>query len=288
MYVKLPEFPTVYEGGAMMAELPETDKLSRQMNAELSGRRIRNIILLQEKNLNITPGAFAGRCVGAAIESVKYKGKWFVVRLDNGENILISLGMGGDLFYFDGETKEEKYQVKMDFDDGSGFTLRFWWFGKFLLVSDEALPEEPNTKDIAMDPFDERFTYEYFRRLFAGKKKQIKAFLLDQKNISGIGNMYMHDILFSAGLHPQKKISDMREQEFTLLYRSILDTLRLSGSKGAFSYEKDFYGNHGGFTADDFLVGYKDGGSCPKCGTAIERIKTGSTMTYICPHCQKL
>ena len=271
-----------------MAELPEIYKLSRQMNDRLVGKRVKNITLLQEKSLNIPVDEFINRTVGRTILGVQNKGKWFVIKLDAGENILISLGMGGDLLYFEGVTGEEKYQVEMDFEDGSGFTLCFWWFGRFMLVSDEELPIEPSTKDIAMDPFEDGFTYEYFRGLFLGKKIQIKAFLMDQKNISGIGNMYMHDILFSAGLHPQKKISDMTEQDFKLLYRSILDTLHFAQSKGAFFYEKDFYGNNGDFTMEDFLVGYKDNGNCPKCGSGIEQLKTGCTKSYICPNCQKL
>lgn len=107
---------------------------------------------------------------------------------------------------------------------------------------DDELESEPNTKDIAIDPFDERFTFDYFSSLLKGRKTQIKAFLMNQKNVSGIGNMYMHDILFKAGLHPQKKISDMDEAEIKQLYVSITGILNLSREKGAFAYESDFFG----------------------------------------------
>ena len=100
-----------------------------------------------------------------------------------------------------------------------------------MLVSDDELESEPNTKDIAIDPFDERFTFDYFSSLLKGRKTQIKAFLMNQKNVSGIGNMYMHDILFKAGLHPQKKISDMDEAEIKQLYVSITGILNLSRKK---------------------------------------------------------
>jgi len=176
----------------------------------------------------------------------------------------------------------------MLFTDGSGYTARFWWFGKFLLASDGELPSEPNTKDIAIDPFDERFTFEYFSSLLKGKKTQIKAFLMNQKNIGGIGNMYMHDILFKARLHPQKKISDMGSDETKLLYDSIMELLNLSREKGSFAYENDFFGQKGGFTTDYFLVGYKENQPCPVCKEAVVSIKTGSTSTFICPVCQKI
>lgn len=110
---------------------------------------------------------------------------------------------------------------------------------------------------------------------------------MNQKNVSGIGNMYMHDILFKARLHPQKKISDMNEDEIKLLYNSIMDVLNLSREKGAFAYESDFFGQKGTYTMDNFLVGYKENQPCLVCGEMIVSIKTGSTTSYICPAYQK-
>jgi len=244
---------------------------------------------LQEKCANIPEAEFQNRIHGAKITSVYHKGKWIITTLSNGENILLSLGMGADIIYFENEeTLPEKYQIKLNFNDDSGYTARFWWFGKYLLVSDLELSTEPNTKDIAMDPFDENFTREYFANLLKGKKTQIKAFLMNQKNIGGIGNMYMHDILFKAGQHPQKKISDMSGDDINRVYDSIMAVLNLSREKGSFSYENDFYGQKGGYCVEDFAIGYKDDQPCPTCGEAITSIKTGSTSTFICPVCQKL
>lgn len=272
-----------------MAELPEITKLSGQMQDTLRGKTIKDILLLQEKCSNISSAEIRQRTAGAVITGVRNKGKWILTCLDNGEYILLSLGMGADVIYYEDEKNEpEKYQIKVMFNDGSGYTARFWWFGKFLVTAEEQLSSEPNTKDIAMDPFDSGFTGEYFASLLRGKKSQIKSFLMDQKNVGGIGNMYMHDILFKSGLHPQKKIPDITGQDIQALYRSILDVLNLSRKKGAFSYESDFFGQKGGFGTDDFLVGYKENKPCPSCGTAIINIKTGSTSSFICPVCQKL
>jgi formamidopyrimidine-DNA glycosylase len=274
-----------------MAELPEITKLAGQMKKTLRGKTIKTVALLQEKCSNVSADEFQKRTENAKITDVSHKGKWIITSLDNNECILLSLGMGADILYFENKKKEkdmpEKYQIKILFADGSGYTARFWWFGKFLLVLEKELASEPNTKNIAIDPFDKRFTLEYFSSLLKGKKTQIKAFLMDQKNIGGIGNMYMHDILFKARLHPQKKISDMSGNEIKLLYSSIIDVLNLSHEKGALAYESDFFGQKGGFKTDDFLVGYKENGACPVCGENIISIKTGSTSTFICPACQK-
>ncbi len=271
-----------------MAELPEISKLAGQMRDTLCGKTIEAITIVQEKCSNIPPDEFQKRVASARIKDVRNKGKWIITSLDNGENILLSLGMGADILYFDSENNQaDKYQVKVVFTDGSGYTSRFWWFGKFPLAADDELETEPNTKDIAMDPFDERFTLDYFVSLLKGKRTQIKAFLMDQKNIGGIGNMYMHDILFKARLHPRKKISDMNGDEIRLLYNSITDILNLSREKGTFAYESDFFGQKGGYTMDYFLVGYKEKQPCPVCGEKIVSIKTGSTTSFICPACQK-
>ncbi len=272
-----------------MAELPEIAKLTGQMRETLCGKTIQSIALLQDKCSNIPPEELQKRVVDARVKDVWNKGKWIVTVLDNGENILLSLGMGADVLHFTNENSQaDKYQVKVLFSDGSGYTVRFWWFGKFLLVADGEMASEPNTKDIGIDPFDERFTLDYFASLLRGKKKQIKAFLMDQKNISGIGNMYMHDILFKARLHPQMKISDMDEDDIKRLYNSIIDVLNFSREKGTFAYEKDFFGKNGGYTTDYFLVGYKENKPCPACGEKIATIKTGSTTAFICPSCQKV
>lgn len=270
-----------------MAELPEISKIAKQMKLELKNKKIKDLTFLQEKNLNIPINKFQKRAIGSKINDVQNKGKWIHIFLDSNENILISLGMGGDLLYF--KNKEtEKYQVKIDFDDNSGFTIRFWWFGNVFLLTDNELTTNDRLKNIAIDPFNEEFTYEYFRKLFFKKKRQIKGFLIDQKQISGIGNMYIHDILFSARLHPQKKISNMEEEEFKILYDSIISILRSSKNKGAFNGEMDFYGNYGDYSLDDFLIAYKEDQPCPICGSTIEKIKTGSTSSFICPKCQKI
>ena len=272
-----------------MAELPEISKIAKQMDSTFKGKKISALIVEQEKCINVSTKEFSERIKNAEITGAYNKGKWLIIRMKNKENILISVGMGGDILYYKDISKPlDKYQIRLEFSDKSGFTVKFWWFGKFMICSDNELVNEPSTKDIAIDPFNVNFTYEYFKNLLKGKKLQIKAFLMDQKNVSGIGNMYMHDILFKAKLHPQRKISDMDESDIKTLYDSMISILRFSESKGAFSYENDLFAQKGTFTTDDFLVGYKEGKPCPVCGTTITQNKTGSTSSFVCTKCQPL
>ncbi len=272
-----------------MAELPEIFKIANQMNNSLANKIIKECIILQEKCTNVSLTDLNRRIVNNEIIRIYNKGKWIIIKMNNDENIAISLGMGADILYYDSnELANDKYQIKILLNDNTGFTIRFWWFGKFLLLNANELTLEKNINAIAITPFDSNFTCNYFLNLLKDKKTQIKTFLLNQKNISGIGNMYMHDILFMARIHPLKKICDLNEIDIKNLYESILFILNKSLSMGAFAYEMDFYGKKGNYKIEDFLIGYKDDLNCPICNSKIENIKTGSTSSYICLNCQKL
>lgn len=272
-----------------MAELPEITKYAKQMHETLRGKEIESVELLQEKCSNVSAAELNRRLAGAGVAAVTHKGKWIFTRLTNDEHILLSFGMGADVLYFDQDkAPTKKYQVLLKFKDGSGYTARFWWFGHFYVVADKDLAAEPKTRDIAMDPFDKNFTEEYFTNLLKGKKTQIKSFLMNQKNVGGIGNMYMHDILFEARLHPQRKISDMDAESIKRLHVSILSVLGRSRDKGSFAYEMDFFGQKGNFGQADLIIGYKENQPCPLCATPITTLKTGSTSSYICPSCQQI
>ncbi len=272
-----------------MAELPEIVTFAGQMNQTLKGQTIQGFEFQQEKCLNSSPEVFASRAAGAVIEEITTKGKWFIHRLSNGQNLLLSLGMGADMLYFKSqESITGKYQIKVLLQNGTGYTVRFWWFGHYLICSDAELETEPYTCDIAPDPFSPVFTLPYFLNLLQGKKGQIKAFLLNQRNIGGIGNMYMHDILFMACLHPKRLIPTLTGTETTALYNAIQTVLKQAIANGLYDYEMDFFGNKGKQKPDDFFIGYRENRPCPHCQTPITFIKTGSTGSYICQKCQAL
>ena len=270
-----------------MAELPEIDKISRQMNQTLPGKQIREIKILQPKCSNLSEGEFRVRTAGSEIINVSNRGKWIAIHLSNQENILLSCGLGADVLYFQSPGEmQARHHIQVQMTDGSGFTVRYWWFGWFQLLSDAGLEKDPRIRDIAPSPFQEEFTYEYFRNLFTGKRIRVKTMLLDQAKVSGIGNMYIQDIFFRSGLHPDQNSSAMEEEDFKLLYQSIQTQLESSRDKGGCAYELDFFGQKGGFGIEDFLIGYKEGEPCPRCGTEIRKIRLGGTASYFCPNCQ--
>jgi len=272
-----------------MPELPEITVISRQMNKEIIGKHIAHIEAKQPKNLNMPVPKFVKTAKRKAIKAVSSKGKWIFITLNPAYYMLINLGMNADLLYFTPNQKlPPKYQFKLTFSDKTGFTIRFQWFGYIHLVPEKDLNKHKLTARLGISPTDEKFTLEHFKKLLANRKARIKNFLLNQKNIAGIGNVYIQDILFKAKLHPNRKISTLTEKEIADLYNAIQTILNRSIQLGGLAYEKDFYGQKGKLTINEFLVGYKTGKPCPTCKTPIIKIKTGSTSSYICPKCQPL
>jgi formamidopyrimidine-DNA glycosylase len=270
-------------------ELPEITVIAGQMNKEIKGKRIADIEVKQPKNLNMPVKEFVKAAKGKTVNNVSSKGKWIFIKLEPTYYMLINRGMNADVLYFTPNQKlPEKYQFKLTFVDKTGFTIQFQWFGYIHLLQEKDLNKHKLTAHLGISPIDKEFTLEHFKELLANKKGGIKSFLIDQKNVAGIGNVYVQDILFKAKLHPNRKISTLSEKEKSNLYSAIGDILNHSTQLGGLAYEKDFYGHKGKITINEFLIGYKTGKPCPICKTPIEKIKTGSTSSYICPKCQTL
>ncbi|MGD8505987.1 MAG: DNA-formamidopyrimidine glycosylase family protein [Candidatus Bathyarchaeota archaeon] len=269
-------------------EFPEITILGRQMGNEINGKRISDVEIANPKCLNMPFEQFSRAVVGKAIKSVGSRGKWLFIKLDS-HRLLFNPGMGADVIHFKPNDKlPEKYQIKFTLNDGTGFTIRVWWFCYLHLMPEKKLGEHKSTAKLGVTPFDKRFTLDHFKQLLGGKRGNIKSLLLDQKNIAGIGNVYVQDILFNAGVHPKRKIPSLTDVETAALYKSIKSVLNESFELGGLAYEKDFYGNKGSYGKQQFKIAYKPGEPCPTCQTIIEKIKTGSTSSYICSNCQPL
>lgn len=268
-----------------MPELPEIVCRAREMSARLAGRAIRAIEVRQPKCLNVSVEDFQRGLVGSRIRAVTNRGKWLLVETSDGY-LLLNLGMGGEILLVSSARPPEKWRVRFELDRGESLTVNFWWFGYAHFAPLGGLDEHamlaslgPNALDVSLDDL---------RTLLAGRRGGIKPFLLDQTHLAGIGNAYIHDILFRAHLHPLRTIPSLSPDEIARLHKAIHDELGRSIALGAASYEPGLDGRGGGFTAADLLVGYREGKPCLECGTLIEKIKTGTTATFICPRCQPL
>jgi formamidopyrimidine-DNA glycosylase len=265
-----------------MPELPEIYTISQQMQKSLPGKIIAGIEILQPKCLNVEPEVFTAALSGGRINQVTYHGKWVFVQTTQGW-LLLCLGMGGEILLVTRETLPEKRRVIFDFDDQSCLAVNFWWFG-YTHYTDQ-LANHKMTACLGPNAID--LDAAGLRSLLQGRRGTLKTFLLDQDRIAGIGNFYIHDILFQARLHPLRPIQSLSESEISALHAAIQDRLGTSIRKGGFSYEQNLYGQKGSFGLEDLIIAYKENKPCPVCGTAIQKIKTGSTSGFICPECQK-
>lgn len=270
-----------------MPESPEITARANEMNSTLVGKKITGLEVLQPKCLNLPVQEMQDLIQNATIKEVSHHGKWIKVKTDRGW-LLINLGMGGELLLTSRNSLPPKLRIILDFQDETCLVINFWWFGYLHYESLENLYANKMLAKLGPDVLE--ISLDQFRGLLieSRKKVRIKPFLLDQSNLAGIGNAYIHDILFLAGLHPDRLVNSLRSEEIDLLYRCIQDSLRLSLSKGGAFYELTLFGDKGGFSMEDVLIGYKEGATCPHCGTIIQKIRTGSNQSFICPTCQPL
>jgi Formamidopyrimidine-DNA glycosylase len=266
-----------------MPEVPEIASRAAEMNQSLPGKQITAIEIGQPKCLNLPADEFSAALNGAVIGPVAYHGKWIQVETTQGW-LLLNLGMGGEILLTDREHLPEKHRLIFDFSDSTCLSINFWWFGYAHYVPADQLGTHqltaklgPNVLSLSEAEFAERIR---------GQKGRVKAFLLDQTKVAGIGNAYIHDILFLAGLHPLRSIPSLSTDELHQLYTGIQSGLLPALKKGGAFYETNLYGQKGDFQMEDILIGYREGQPCPKCQTPIVKIKTGSTSSFICPHCQ--
>jgi formamidopyrimidine-DNA glycosylase len=272
-----------------MPELPEIYARTNEIKTALVGKTITGIEILQPKCLNIEPEAFQHALTGACIQDATFRGKWIQVETDRG-HLLLNLGMGGEILLTTHAALPEKRCLIFDLDSTSGgeqpcLSINFWWFGYAHYAPPGGLDQHEMTAKLGTNVID--LSLEEFKDLLKGQRSRVKTFLLDQSKAAGIGNFYIHDILFRARNHPLRKIDSLQEDEIECLYHAVQEGLHSSMEVGGAFFELNLFGEKGGYTMESLQIGYQEGKPCPSCGTIIEKIKTGSTSSFICPECQK-
>jgi formamidopyrimidine-DNA glycosylase len=266
-----------------MPELPEIMSRTKELKAELMGKMIRKIEVLQPKCLNIPAATFIKSLTHATISDVISKGKWILINTNQGW-WLENMGMGGEMLLVTRESLPKKFRLLFDFTDGRTLSINYWWFGYSHFIKKNPLENHPMVNKLGPNALD--ISEVEFANLIHAQRGRIKSVLIDQSRLAGIGNAYIHDILFLAGIHPLRASNSLEEKEITKLYDAIHKGLVPSLAKGGAWYELNIYGKPGGFQQKDILVGYQAGSPCPHCRTPIEKIQTGSTSSFICPQCQ--
>ena len=254
-----------------MPELPEIYHLARQMNDLLTGRRSSRSDVLQPKCLNVSLDEFRQRLVGACLLGTSLSRQVDPERNDP-RLAAVQPGNGGEMLLVTRATLPEKFRLVVDFEDQTCLAVNFWWFGYAHFAALGELDRHTMTAGLGKNAVE--LDGPELERLLQGRRGQLKTFLLDQANLAGIGNFYIHDILFLARLHPLRSIPSLTGSEITRLADAIRGRLQYSIDKGGAAFEVNLLGQKGSFGMEDLIIGYRENQPCPECGTAIEKIKT--------------
>lgn len=271
-----------------MPELPEVETVAADLREELIDRRFAGAHILWPRTLAVPNASeLAERIGGRKVIDVGRRGKFLLVHLDDGQTLVIHLRMTGSLAVVAGEDPQKvNGHVRAYFPLADGDALVFTdprKFGRIWLVSDI----DEVTGKLGPEPLAWDFTLQEFAQRLRRRKVAIKALLLDQTVVAGVGNIYADESLFRAGIHPLRKSSSLSDKEFERLYLSIRQVLTEAIDKRG-TLLRDYrtpYGEDGYFRNDLRVYGRLDT-PCPNCGTPIMRIRVTQRSTHFCPRCQ--
>ncbi len=258
-----------------MPELPEVETVVRTVAPHLTGRRI---LSAEFTSRHVTPGnrsALSRRLVGRKIESVRRRGKFIVIKLDQGM-FTIHLGMTGRLLV-SGKAGEHTHGV-FALDDGLLLYDDPRQFGKIEWNPARVTRLGPEPLEITLEEFQARLK----------RKARIKSLLLNQSFLAGLGNIYVDESLFAAGIHPLASASRVSAARAAKLHQAIQEILSAAIAAGGSSISDyvDAEGRRGWFQVSHQAYG-REGEACARCGSAIRKIVVAQRGTHFCPKCQK-
>jgi len=277
-----------------MPELPEVETIRRELERDVIGKRIKQTTVHGTRTVRRqTKKQFISRLEGAKITGVDRKGKYLLLQLDTGDVVIIHLRMSGQLLRLPNKEPAIKHtHVVVTFTQGG--QLRFVdprTFGEVFVVSGENLAEEaPELATLGVDPVEEPISWTDFARLMMANPMKLKAFLMDQNLIAGIGNIYSDEILFAAGLRYDRMTDTLSSQEIRRLYRALVETLheaiKYGGSTLADEGYVDLNGRPGEFQ-EHHKVYARDRQPCRRCRrNQVTKAKFQGRSTYFCAVCQ--
>jgi formamidopyrimidine-DNA glycosylase len=273
-----------------MPELPEVETVRRQLEPALVGRRFERVTIHDPRLVRpCEPAEVAAELEGERVEAVERRGKYLVVRFESGRVLLIHLRMTGSLLYAAAGTLEDDphRRAVVTLEDGSDVAYRdVRRFGTWLLL--EAGEAEPYlSKRVGDEPLDALFTAARLGERLAGRETSLKAALLDQRTLAGMGNIYVDEALWRARLNPLRPAKSLDRAELRRLHRAIRAALEHGlARQGSTLRDYRLPDGSGGSMQDEFRVYGRGGEPCERCGTPISRTRVAGRTTWFCPTCQ--
>lgn len=273
-----------------MPELPEAETIVRGVRPEVVGRTIRRVAVAKDDVLVVPRRRFAAAVRGRRVVGVDRRGKKVLLRLDDGAVLAVGLGMTGRLLPFPrpprGSQRPTHPAVILHFDGGG--TLVFddqRRFGRVEVLDPDAWAR----RDARMgpEPLDPSLTPRTFHRALGRSRSPVRSWLLDQRRIAGVGNIYAVEALHLAGIHPLRPASGLSATEAAALLRALRSVLRDAIRHGGTTIRdyRDAGGGEGRYARRLHAYG-REGRPCPACGAPIQRLVLSARSAFFCPVCQ--
>jgi formamidopyrimidine-DNA glycosylase len=278
-------------------ELPEVEVMRRDLEKDVVGRRIKTAEVKSSRNAmrvirrHGKRKDFTSRLEGRKLTKVERRGKYVLMHLDSGDALVTHFGMSGQFQRGNGRIVIEPHtHVVLTFQQGGD--LRFIdprTFGEMFVTGADELGKVKELQHIAIDPLDQVFTWPTFQYLLAQRATKMKQLLMDQKFISGLGNIYSDEVLFAAGLRYDRLSDTLSSQEVRRLYRAIQETvqeaIKMRGTTLEDEAYVDLFGKPGEYQAELKVYG-RQGEPCRRCRTPIQTVRVAQRTSYFCPQCQ--
>jgi formamidopyrimidine-DNA glycosylase len=279
-----------------MPELPEVETVRRGLIPRMVGHRIVRLVQ-RRKDLRVKlPARFAARVEGRTVRAIDRRAKYLLIRLDDGYTLIVHLGMSGRMTLHDAKSAAEHPFERHDhvvFDMDDGWQVRFndaRRFGLMLLVPTEGLAKHKAFKGLGPEPLDDTFDGAALAERLKGRKTPIKAALLDQKTLVGVGNIYACEALYMSGISPRRSAHTVQGERAGRLVDAIKQVLlRSIGDGGSTLRDHVQPGGELGYFQTRFKVYDRAGAPCPTkdCGNLVKRLVQSGRSTFYCARCQR-
>jgi formamidopyrimidine-DNA glycosylase len=275
-----------------MPELPEVETIRLALEPHLVGRRFAHVDINDPRLVRpFEPTAVAAELERERVAALERRGKYLIVRFESGRALLIHLRMTGSLRHAvrDGLEEDPYRRAVVRLDDGSAVAYRdVRRFGTWLLL--EPHEADPYIDDrLGREPLERSFTSRRLGERLEGRRAPIKAALLDQRTVAGLGNIYVDEALWRARVHPLRPAGGLDGDEVARVTRGIKEALRAGlARQGASLRDYSTPDGRRGRMQEEFRVYGRAGEPCLRCGTPVDKIKAGGRGTWYCPNCQRL
>ncbi len=282
-----------------MPELPEVETVRRGLEPAMLGARFRRVEARRADLRFPFPERFERRLVGARVDMLSRRGKYMIARLSTGESLILHLGMTGRFtveaqrlqpgeFYYDAPPDPRHDHVLFEMDGARIAYNDPRRFGFMDLVATEALETSAHFAAMGPEPLGPSFTAAALNKALAGKAAPIKAALLDQRVVAGVGNIYACEALFRAGVSPRRRAGSVAGARGARLHVAIREVLEEAIEAGG-STLRDFAGSDGarGAFQERFRVYDREGAPCPACAAPVRRLVQSGRSTFYCAACQR-